>query len=143
MDAVALCENLDTLRLDSDDDDALDALPDRVAEAGYPPETLVAMLHVLENNPDHDFGAPGDLVRAIEMRWLDDGYFSALIDSVHRRPTEYNLWLMNRIMNTFDEGDMLRRGIAVFHQVEAESTDEVIKSVARDFIDYFDDQPER
>ncbi|MCL2653647.1 MAG: hypothetical protein FWD63_07680 [Propionibacteriaceae bacterium] len=132
-------DDLDSLLLPDDDSSALDALLERVAAAGYPRQALVPMLHVLENNPHHDFGAPGDLVRAIEERRTDADYFDMLIASVCRHPTEYNLWLMNRVMNTFDDDMAVKRGVAVFRQVESESTDDGLKSAARVFIENFDE----
>jgi len=138
-DISLLCDELDDLRLpDSDDNDPLDELLARVKAAGYPLETLIPMLHVLENHPEHDFGAPGSLVHTIEsVKISDDEYFDLVIDSVGRRPTEYNLWLMSRVMNSFDNSEAVDRGIAVFHQVALDTTNDTIKSAARDFIVHF------
>jgi len=138
-DIVSLCDDLNGLRLpDLDDNDLLDALLVRVNAALCPLETLVPMLHVLENHPDHDFGAPGSLVHTIEaVKISDDEYFDLIIESVGRRPTEYNLWLMSRVMNSFDDDEAVARGVAVFHQVALDATDDVIKSAARDFIAHF------
>ena len=138
-DIGSLCNELDDLRLpDMDDNDPLDELLSRVEAAGCPVETLVPMLHVLERHPEHDFGAPGSLVHTIEsVKIGDDEYFDLVVDSVGRRSTEYNLWLMSRVMNSFDDPDAIARGVDVFHQVALGAVDDAIKSSARDFIAHF------
>jgi len=139
MDIALLCDALDGLRLpDMDDNGPLDELLACVTAAGGPLEVLVPMLHVLENHPEHDFGAPGDLVHAIEsVKISDHEYFDLIIESVGRRPTEYNLWLMSRVMNSFDDGEAIDRGVAEFCRVASDSTDDVIKSVAQGFVAHF------
>lgn len=58
---------------------------------------------VFENNPDFDFGNPGNLVRTIEGYYTNPLYEQELYKSVERKPTAYNLWLLNRLMNTFEK----------------------------------------
>lgn len=62
------------------------------------------LFRVFENNPDFDFGNPGNLVRIIERYYTNPLYEQELYKSVERKPTAYNLWLLNRLMNTFEEG---------------------------------------
>lgn len=61
------------------------------------------LFRVFENNPDFDFGNPGNLVRIIERYYTNPLYEQELYKSVERKPTAYNLWLLNRLMNTFEE----------------------------------------
>ena len=58
---------------------------------------------VFENNPNFDFGNPGNLVRTIEKFYQEPVYERELYKSVERKPNEYNLWMLNRLLNTFDE----------------------------------------
>ena len=140
---MSLHEELQNFILkNAEDGNALETLLEKVTAENYPKESLVPLLHVLENNPTHHFGEPGNVVRAIEKHYQESDYFDLILQSIERVPTEYNLWLLNRVMNTFDyddDADFLKRGLSVFHKVEKESDIEGLKEIAREFIENFDE----
>jgi hypothetical protein len=68
------------------------SIPDR--EAAIP-----EMFALLERFPDGDFGCPGPIVHHLEAI-PDRGYESELAASLARTPTLYNLWMVNRILNS-------------------------------------------
>lgn len=93
------------------------------------------LFHVFENNPDFNFGNPGNLVRIIEKFYTNPIYEYELYKSVNRKPTEYNLWMLNRLMNTFDD-DKKRTGIKLFEKVIADpNIPEDLKDSANDFLE--------
>ncbi|MCL2247304.1 MAG: hypothetical protein FWC10_09395 [Lentimicrobiaceae bacterium] len=139
-----LKHRLAELKLETQDDlNTLNDILDGVKDADYPKELIVPLLHVLENNPNFHFGAPGNIVRVIEkismQQFTDEEYFDLLIQSVERVPTEYNLWLMNRIMNTSEDENQIKKGLTVFHKVKQEVTDDGLRDLTQEFIENFDE----
>lgn len=93
------------------------------------------LFRVFENNPDFDFGNPGNLVRIIERYYTNPLYEQELYKSVGRKPTAYNLWLLNRLMNTFEE-EQKRRGIELLEKVvNTPNTSEDVQEWAKEFLE--------
>lgn len=93
------------------------------------------LFRVFENNPDFDFGNPGNLVRIIERYYTNPLYEQELYKSVERKPTAYNLWLLNRLMNTFEE-EQKRRGIELLEKVvNTSNTSEDVQEWAKEFLE--------
>jgi hypothetical protein len=93
------------------------------------------LFRVFENNPDFDFGNPGNLVRIIERYYTNPLYEQELYKSVERKPTAYNLWLLNRLMNTFKEKQK-RRGIELLERVvNTPNTSEDVQEWAKEFLE--------
>ena len=93
------------------------------------------LFRVFENNPDFDFGNPGNLVRIIERYYTNPLYEQELYKSVERKPTAYNLWLLNRLMNTFEE-EQKRRGIELLEKVvNTPNTSEEVQEWAKEFLE--------
>ncbi|MCS2474972.1 hypothetical protein NXX39_17870 [Bacteroides ovatus] len=93
------------------------------------------LFRVFENNPDFDFGNPGNLVRIIERYYTNPLYEQELYKSVERKPTAYNLWLLNRLMNTFEE-EQKRRGIELLEKVvNTPNTSEDVQEWAKEFLE--------
>jgi len=138
-----LRQKLSQLKLETQNDlSIVNDILEVVKVETYPKDYLVPLLHLLENNPTFHFGMPGDIVRAIEKistQFTDVEYFDLIIQSVERTPTKYNLWLMNRMMNTFDNEDEIKKGLAVFQKVKQESNSNEILEVAQQFIENFDE----
>lgn len=59
------------------------------------------LFELLERFPFFNFGNPGNIVRYLE-RFDNEVYVPLLYDSVRREPTEYNVWMVNRYLNTLD-----------------------------------------
>lgn len=135
-----LNEKLENLILDSPEEiSVLNKLLEEVKIAGYPIGLQESLLCVLEKNPRFHFGMPGELVRTIEKHYKDPGYENLVVGSIERIPTEYNLWLLNRLLNSYENDDRKERGVALFRKVEQETTDEYVREIVRDFLIDYDD----
>ena len=92
-----------------------------------------ALLSVFERFPCHDgFGVFWSIVHCLEHF---QGYEPALLDSVRRRPGEFNLTMINRMMNAgvANVGDVSL--IDVLQTVAAsETASQQAREIARDFI---------
>jgi hypothetical protein len=55
------------------------------------------LFRLLERNAESDLGSPGPVVHALEAV---PGYEPHLVESLHRLPTYYTVWMVNRILNT-------------------------------------------
>jgi hypothetical protein len=71
---------------------------DEWSRRGTGPEAVEPILRFIEEHPTVDFGMPGALVHFLE-RFYGKGYEEKLIESIHRRPTAHNLWMLNRVIN--------------------------------------------
>ena len=139
-----LKQRLAKLKLESQDDqNMLNDILEEVKAAHLSKDMLVPLLRVLENNPSYHFGTPGTIVHTIEKIYIidkeDEEYFNLLIQSAERVPTEYNLWLMNRIMNTFEEKSQIEKGLTVFRKVVHETTNDSLREIVQEFIENFDE----
>ena len=56
------------------------------------------MFSVMERCVEADLGNPGPLVHCIESLGYEH-YLGQLVDSVRRKPTYLNVWMVNRILN--------------------------------------------
>ena len=56
------------------------------------------ILKLMEDNLDADFGMPGALTHFIE-HFSQNGYEELLLQSVRRKPTAHNVWLLHRAWN--------------------------------------------
>lgn len=81
-------------------------------------DILLPLLKVLENNPDFKFGEPGNIIRILEKYYQEERYRIELFASIKRVPTEYNIWMLNRLLNTYDEEDKIE-GIALLKDIIA------------------------
>jgi len=135
-----LKQQLSALKLESQDDlRTVNHILETVKAATSPKEFLVPLLRLLENNPTFNFGMPGEVVRTIEQHYQDSDYLDLIIQSVERIPTEYNLWLLNRLMNTFDDEDKIKKGLSVFHKVKQGTDSDAIREIVQEFIENFDE----
>jgi hypothetical protein len=99
------------------------------------PKIIEPLFRVFENNPNFDFGSPGNLVRIIEKFYQSQIYEDELYKSVERKPTEYNLWMLNRLLNTFDE-DRKITGIELLENVmKNPNLPESLKDTAGEFLE--------
>lgn len=61
-------------------------------------EFVEPILRLMEDNPNCDFGVPGALTHFIE-HFSQNGYEELLLQSVRRKPTAHNVWLLHRAWN--------------------------------------------
>jgi len=135
-----LKQKLSELKLETQDDlKALNNILEEIKVSTLSKDFIVPLLKLLENNPAFNFGMPGEVVRIIEKHYRESDYFDLLIQSVERTPTEYNLWLMNRLMNTFDSEDEIKKGLSVFYKVMRETDSDAIREITQEFIENFNE----
>ena len=90
---------------------------------------------VFENNPNFNFGNPGDLIRIVERFHQYPEYENELYESIRRKPTEYNLWILNRLLNKFED-ERKKTGIELFKAVLNNSEVPVnVKDWAKEFLE--------
>ncbi|NHZ94356.1 hypothetical protein [Massilia sp. CCM 8734] len=128
---------LDLSWFDSPEDEAqLQRLDELVQDLSEPTQAdFEELLSVFERFPDHDgFGVFWGIVHCLEHF---QGYEPALLESVRRAPGDFNLTMINRMLNggITDVGNELL--IELFETVAAsENASREVRDTARDFIAY-------
>lgn len=74
------------------------SIVERLKKEGAGLESVTGILEFIEEHPNFDFGSPGPLAHFIE-RFHRQGYETALLASIKRRPTVPTLLLLNRLIN--------------------------------------------
>jgi hypothetical protein len=132
---MTLKEKIEILVLsDTEDINKINEICEEVKSNNYPKELLEDLFKILENNPHFNFGMPGELMRTIEKHYKEPYYYDFVIQSIERYPTEYNLWLLQRLMNTFETDAEKENGIKIFKKILQETKDEGIKEMLEDFM---------
>jgi hypothetical protein len=132
---MALKEKIEALQLVGTEDlEKLDALLEELKENNYPKELLEDLFKLLEKNPHFNFGMPGNIVRAIEKYYKEPDYQDFIIHSIERYPTEYNLWLLQRLLNSFETDEEKEIGVNIFRKIVKETNDTGIKEMLDDFL---------
>jgi hypothetical protein len=130
---------LDLSWFDSPDDEGqlrrLDELVQGLSVLKPIPQDFEELLSVFERFPGHDgFGVFWGIVHCLEHF---QGYEAALLESVRRAPGDFNLTMVNRMLNggiTHVENDSL---IEVLETVAAsENASREVRDTARDFFAY-------
>ena len=106
--------------------DALEKLPNKR-------EAVPAIFRFFEANSDKFLGSPGPLVHFLEE---ENDYLIELEKSVLRKPTDFTVWIINRIINGAEPKDR-ERWFAIMATVisHSEADEEAIQS-AKEFIEY-------
>ena len=91
------------------------------------------LCELLERFPFFNFGNPGNIVRYLE-RFDNEVYVPLLYDSVRREPTEYNVWMVNRYLNTLDSTEKAE-GIMILEEALQKDIDEGVKEWINEFLD--------
>ena len=130
-----LKEKIENLVLNgSEDINKVKDICEEIKLNNYPKDLLGDLFKILEKNPHFNFGMPGDLMRTIEKHYTEEYYYDHVINSIERLPTEYNLWLLQRLMNTFEADDQKENGVKIFKKILKETTDNGIKEILEDFL---------
>lgn len=69
-----------------------------MAQLPNPGELVEPILEMIGENPNVDWGMPGDLVHFVEY-FYKKGYEELLISSVKKHPTAHNIWMVHRCYN--------------------------------------------
>lgn len=62
------------------------------------------LFRLLERYPHFNFGNPGRIVHYLE-KFDNNTYAPFLYASIRRVPTEYNIWMLNRFLNSLDTSE--------------------------------------
>jgi hypothetical protein len=115
--------------------DRLEAVVDELRECDDAQLAIGPLLRFIEEHPSEDLGAPGPLVHFVE-EFHRRGYEEQLLESVARRPTELNVWMLNRLVNG-SEGAEKQRYLDLLRRVaKDERTDPTVRGVAEEFLSY-------
>ena len=94
------------------------------------------LLSFMTKYPDLDYGMPGALIHFIES-FPEAAYIDFLIRCIQKQPTEHNVWMLLRIMNTWESSRQDEYiGImktALLHPNINEGVKESIKEYLQDF----------
>jgi spore coat polysaccharide biosynthesis protein SpsF (cytidylyltransferase family) len=118
----------------AEDINQVDEICEDLKTENYPKELLEDLFKILEKNPHFNFGMPGNLMRAIEKHYKEPYYQDFVMQSIERYPTEYNLWLLQRLMNTFETDCEKEKGVNIFLKILQETKDNGIKEMLEDFM---------
>lgn len=128
-----LADQISSTKLNNNED--LNSLVDLCKKINPTTDFISPMFHVLENNSEFNFGNPGGFIRLLEMYYKDPVYEKELFKSVKRHPTEYNLWILNRLLNTYNE-DQKNEGISLLKEiVQNDTIPHDVREWAKEFLD--------
>jgi hypothetical protein len=113
-------------------DEELHFIEEKIINIKMCSELIEPIFKLFENNPDFDFGIPGNLVRYIE-NFPEEIYIPELYKSLERKPTEYNLWMLNRHLNTLTENKK-DNGIKILETIIELNNCSDIKKLATRFL---------
>jgi hypothetical protein len=132
---MTIKEKIQNLILNAPEDiNKVNDICEELNSSNHPRELLGDLFNILENNPHFNFGMPGNLIRAIEKHYKEPDFQDYIIKSIERVPTEYNLWLLQRLLNTFETDKEKEIGVNIFRKILKETTDAGIKEMLEDFM---------
>lgn len=126
-------DRLYNLRFESRYLERLEELTDELRQCAEARFAVEPVLRFIEAHPDQDLGAPGPLVHFLE-EFYNGGYEQLLLESVARKATALNLWMLNRVINGSEgtEKDSYvnaMRAVAVDERANPE-----LRDLAREFL---------
>jgi hypothetical protein len=132
---MSLKDKIENLALNEQEDiKKIKDICEEIKSNNYPKDLLEDLFKMLEKNPHFNFGMPGDLIRIIEKHYTEEYYYDYVIKSIERFPTEYNLWLLQRLMNAFETEEQKENGVNIFRKIVKETKDDRIKEMLDDFL---------
>ena len=105
----------------------------KIEEEDYSIDYVEAILRLMEENPDIDYGMPGPTVHFVESFFMR-GYETLLLESIQRIPTLHTLWMLNRIVNSPKLADRKKYIEALKSITERNDISEEIRQEANDFL---------
>jgi hypothetical protein len=101
-------------------------------------DAVAPILRFIEEHSAVDFGAPGALVHLVE-RFYGRGYEDMLVESVLRRPTAHNAWMLNRVINGTKDATMRDHLVSVMRQAQTNGlADAETRKTIGHFLERFD-----
>lgn len=98
------------------------------------------LFRLLEEYPSFNFGNPGKIIHYLE-KFSNDIYTPYLYNSVSRKPTQYNVWMVNRLLNSLDDSEKTD-GISLLEEALLKDIDEELKDLINDFLEELKETPE-
>jgi hypothetical protein len=95
---------------------------------------IKALFTFMENNDSADLGSPGYVVKLLET--FPEIYKSELYESINRKATYYNLWMLNRYLNYLNNSLEKQKGLDLLASIANDNNQsKYIQERARDFLD--------
>jgi len=124
---------------DDEDDftESLCEIRDELEETKNNFEAIEPILQLIECNEDIEYGGPGPLAHFMES-YYKNGYEEQLIKSIERKPTEYTLHLLHRLINNEDDPNH-KKYLAIMRNISLnkEYSENIIEE-AKDSLTYFE-----
>lgn len=96
---------------------------------------IKALFTFLENNAGEDLGSPGCIIKLLEM--FPVIYQSELYESIKRKVTFYNLWMLNRYLNSLSNESEKEKGKILLRAISNDTAQsDYIRERAHDFLSH-------
>jgi len=133
LDSLAV-RDFDLWNEDANGMERLNDLTEELYQLNLPEPAANLMLRFMERLNGSDIGSPGPLVHTLEKL---AGYERQLFESVERKPTPVNVWMISRILNVTAEVEKRKPLIALLRQVMSHPlASEETRKDAEDFLKY-------
>ena len=111
--------------------DLADEIMDAMEDYPVPFDLVAPILELIANHPEVDFGSPGELVHFVE-RFYHHGYEELLMESVLKKPTMHNIWMLHRCYNANDPELILKIQSLVEELKKDKTLDSQVRSMIED-----------
>lgn len=91
------------------------------------------LFRLFERYPLFNFGNPGRIVHYLE-KFDNNTYAPLLYASIRRVPTEYNIWMLNRFLNSLDTSEK-SEGIVILEETLKKDIDEGLREWVNECLD--------
>ena len=91
------------------------------------------LLRLFERYPHFNFGNPGRIVHYLE-KFDNNTYAPLLYASIRRVPTEYNIWMLNRFLNSLDTSEK-SESIVILEETLKKDIDEGLREWVNECLD--------
>lgn len=91
------------------------------------------LFRLFERYPYFNFGNPGRIVHYLE-KFDNNTYAPLLYASIRRVPTEYNIWMLNRFLNSLDTSEK-SEGIVILEETLKKDIDEGLREWVNECLD--------
>ena len=91
------------------------------------------LFRLFERYPHFNFGNPGRIVHYLE-KFDNNTYAPLLYASIRRVPTEYNIWMLNRFLNSLDTSEK-SEGIVILEETLKKDIDEGLREWVNECLD--------
>lgn len=91
------------------------------------------LFRLLERYPHFNFGNPGHIIHYLE-KFDNNTYAPLLYASICRVPTEYNIWMLNRFLNSLDTSEK-SEGIVILEETLKKDIDEGLREWVNECLD--------